>query len=388
MKFFKKLWKLLCEPYVFVARCLPLQDKIVFCNYHGNGFADDPKYIALELMKRKTRAKLVWMLQDMSTPLPEGITKVKYASARAKWHLYTAKVWIYNFKDAYKVKRKRRGQFYIQTWHGSFCTKHLEQDCEQFLNRGYLRATKADSAKTDLMYSNNDFTINLFKTKFWYSGPVIKSDSPQLSVVVNTPADLKDKVYKTLGLNPEDKIVLYAPTFRESGKLSTFFWEYEKILPVLEERFGGRFVFLLRLHPHMADKWEGLKYSDRVVPASTYPDMDELIAVSDVMISDFSGVIFDMGIKRGPVFLYAEDCRDYVEHERQQYMTVDELPFTMATDLDGLAANIRAFDPARYNAALDAFWARIGLVEHGHGPERITDIVERQLDGQSPLEGD
>ena len=376
---FRTTYNLLTKPYLYVARCLPLQNKVVFCNYFGNGMADDPKYIALELLKRKSPIKLVWMLRDMSTPLPEGITPVKYASIKAMWHLYTAKVWVYNFKNAFKVEHKRKGQYYIQCWHGSYATKTFEQDAEPLLPESYVKASKADSKMIDLMYSNNDFKVNLFKTKCWYNGPVIKSDSPQLSILINTPRELKEKVYDTFGLKPDDKIVLYSPTFRQSSDVKIYFWEYEKIIPALEERFGGHFVFLLRLHPNMAHLWNGLNYSSRVIQASTYPDIDELMAVSEVMISDFSGVIFDMGIKRSPVFLYAEDCKEYIEKERSQYNTLDELPFSMSTNVEDLVAKIRSFDAEKYKRGLDDFYESIGLEENGNGAVNIANIIEAQI---------
>lgn len=384
-KFWEKLGRLLSEPYILLAKCLPLQDKVVFCNYFGRGMADDPKFIALELLRRKAPVKLVWMLSDMSEPLPEGITPVRYASVQAKWHLYTAKVWVYNYKNAYKVSHKRPGQYYIQCWHGSFSPKSVEKDTEATLDPIYVRDSKRDSAMIDLMYSNNDFTVEKFKTAFWYNGPVIKCDSPQLAVLVNTPPDLRSRICAMFGINPADKIVIYAPTFRNAGDVKLFFWDYEKLLPVLEERFGGHFVFLLRLHPNMAHLWNGLDYSSRVIPASNYPDMDELMAASDVMISDFSGVMYDMGIAGKPVFLYAEDCDEYIENERHQYMTLDELPFTMARSFDELVDHIRTFDADRYKSSMDAFLARIGLTETGHGPERLADIIQRRIAGEEPV---
>lgn len=374
-----KLYSWGIQLYLFLGRHLPLQNKVVFCNAFGSGMGDDPKYIALELLKRNNKAKLIWMLNDMSIPLVDGITPVLYGSVKAKWHLYTAKIWVYNYKNSFKVDKKRKGQYYIQCWHGSFATKKVEKDTEATLTEEYLRMTKADSKMIDLMYSNNDFKVNLFRTKFWYRGLVIKSDSPQLSVLVNPPKGLKEKVCSFFHLQQTDKIALYAPTFRKDFNVEIYKWNYRKALDALEKRFGGDFVLLLRLHPNVAHLCPNLDYSEKVISATTYPDMDELMAASDIMISDFSGVIFDMGICKKPVFLFAKDYIQYIHNDREQYIQASELPFTMAVEEEQLVNNINEFCQCNYEEKLNDFYNRIGMVEHGHGAENIANIIEQKL---------
>lgn len=362
---------------LFIAKHLPLEDKIVFCQHEGKGMMDDPKYIALELLRRKSKVKMVWLLNNMNTPLVEGIKAVKYGSVDALCELYTAKIWVYNYKGMFLPPTKRKGQYYIQCWHGSFTPKMLEQDTEETLPKDYIERSKADSKLIDLMYSNNDFKVNLFKTRFWYKGQVIKSDSPQLSVVVNPPQGLREKVCKYFSLNSDVKIVLYAPTLRSD--ISLYAFDYNKIMKALGEKFGGSFVMLLRIHPSVAEQSKQLNYSQRVIMATDYPDMDELLAVSDVLLSDYSGVAYDFATRRMPVFLFSKNHAEYIINERKQYFTQEELPFPMSTTEDELIKLIREFDNNKYIHDLETFYNKIGWVENGHGAENIADIIEMKL---------
>lgn len=362
---------------LFIAQRLPLQNKIVFCQHEGNGLADDPKYIALELLKRGTKAKLIWMVRNMDTELVNGITPVRYASTDALCELYTAKIWVYNYKGLFMPPSKRKGQYYIQCWHGSFTPKMLEQDTEDTLPEEYVERSKADSKLIDLMYSNNDFKINLFKTRFWYNGEVIKSDSPQLSVIVNPPTGLKEKVYNYFNLDSNVKIVIYAPTLRND--ISLYVFDYNLIIQALENRFGGRFVMLLRIHPSVAGQSILLNYSEMVIPATSYPDMDELLAVSDVLLSDYSGVAYDFATKRMPVFLISKNHEEYIRTERCQYFSQEELPFQMATTEIELIKQIADFNMENYTRKLNDFYDKIGWVETGHGAENIANIIEQKL---------
>ncbi len=362
--------------FLLIARHLPLQNKIVFCNHGGDGLGDDPKYILLELLKRKSPAKLIWMLNDLSTPLPEGVKGVKYASVIAQYHLHTAKIWLYNYRTDFKVD-KRNGQYYIQCWHGSFANKMVEKDTENTLPEEYVVAAKRDGLMTDLMYSNNEFKINLFKNRFWYNGEVIRSDSPQLSVVINPPVGLREKVFIYFNLPADVKLVIYAPTL--NSDISIYQFNYERVLQSLETRFGGKFLMLLRLHPAVVGLASKLTYSKNVIPASSYPDMDELIAVADVMISDFSGVMYDMGFVRKPVFMFAKHYDDFIKNQRHQYFPPNKLPFEISRTEDELVQNILNFNQVEYENRLGTFYNMIGMSDSGQGARTIATIVQSKL---------
>lgn len=363
-----------------IAPLLPLQRKVVFDNFGGRGMGDDPKYIALYLKKHYPKARLIWLAANPQEDFPEGIEPVRIYSRKARYHLYTAKVWVDNFKSLPKPE-KRTGQFYIQTWHGGILgLKQAEAQVEEQLAPAYVAAAKRDAQMTDLMYSDNDFVRNIFQTSFWYNGPVLKKNLPRLAPILHPAEGLRAEIQKKLHIPPEKKMLLYAPTFRKNNEASLYFWNYEKVLEAMARRFGQSYVLLLRLHPNVAKLAEGFRYSDHVIPASGYPDMQELITAADALITDYSSTAFDCAITRKPVFLYGPDLTDYLARERSLAVDLKELPFKINATIEELCADIANFSPMAYNRNVDAFFNKIGLEENGEGDRQIAEIIAKQLD--------
>lgn len=371
-QFLDWLYELVC-PY------LPLQRKIVFDNFGGRGMGDDPKYIALYIKEHYPDVKLIWLLADMNTPMPDGITPVFIYSRKARYHLYTAKIWVDNIKSFRKTP-KRKGQFYLQTWHDCISgLKQSEARIEQLLNADYVRAAKFDASITDLMYSDNDMTKSLFENYHWYQGKVIKCDKPRASVLLNPPIGLREKVFYELGINQDKKIVLYAPTFRATNDTFFFVWDYDKVLSMLNSKFGGDFVMLLRLHPNFAKMSSKLRYSEKVIPASDYPDMQELLTISDVLISDYSGCMLEYAITRRPIFAYGVDLEKYMNDERGLIFDLDELPFNISTSQKDLCLSIQEYDEKNYCTKLKSFYEKIGFEDTGNGCQQISELLLEHL---------
>lgn len=230
---------------------LPVRrNKVIFDNFGGRGYGDDPKYIAEELRKKHPELKLIWVTSDMSLKFPDGIKKVKYGTLRATYHWATASIWVDNIKSSIKVKKKPE-QYYIQTWHSTLGLKKNEKDAKT-LTEKYKKQAMEDAEVTDLMYSDNDFRLDKYKNRYWYHGEVIKCDVPRMSIMIRPTEDIREKVYHAFGVELRKKIVLYAPTFRKKAELNTYIFDYGRCMDMLEDRFGGEFIMLLRLHPNEA----------------------------------------------------------------------------------------------------------------------------------------
>lgn len=358
---------------------LPLQNKVVLENFNGRGMGDDPKYIALALLeKRLEKIKLIWLCNDTKASYPKGITPVKYKSLRSLYELSTAKVWVYNTKGGFKIP-KRKGQYYIQTWHASMGLKKIEKDGN--LSPVYQRYLEKDAAMTDLMYGNNDFYVKLYKERFWYNGPVLKTSVPRMSPLLNEKKRLclNDKVRAFYGLRKDEKIVLYAPTFRNTNDLSIYQFDYDKLIKAADQRFGGKHVLLLRLHPKIAEKKGLLLNGKAVIQASDYPDMQELLAATDLLISDYSSSVFDFAATEKPVLLYTPDLDEYLNNDRGLYFQPSEWPFPIAKSVAELCGLIASFDIQEYKRRFFEFYEKIGYSDDGNGDVAIADIVLENL---------
>ena len=281
----------------------------------------------LHLMK-KDQFDFVWALNDLSKT-PKGMRAVKYGSLRYIYELATAKVWVNNARMPVWVK-KRKGQFYIQTWHGDACIKAVEKDAQEKLSENYIRAAKNDSQMADLFISGSKWRTRNYREAFWYDGEILESGYPRSDIFFNNRRSTIEKVRNSFGIKEGVRVALYAPTFRNSKSTEAYNLDYLAFLSTLEQRFGGHWILLIRLHPNIAEKARHLSYSDRVLNATTYPEINELILASEVLISDYSGCLFNafqIGLK---VFLYASDYEEYIGHDRSLYFDIKSLPAPFA----------------------------------------------------------
>lgn len=354
-----------------LGRMLPVRkNKIVISHFYGRGYGDNPRGIAEALLQQDRPLDIVWLCGSPDEPLPDGIRRGSYGFFSRIFHLSTAKVWIDDCRKGARCKKKN--QIYLQTWHG-FALKRVEGDAISVLPEGYESYARRDAAQTDLMVAGSRFMEDCYRRAFWYTGPVACFGSPRNDILFSPPAGLREKVYGTLRVPPEKKLVLYAPTFRANGSLEPYKLDAEKVINACQDRFGGEFAMLLRLHPNVADQAKHLSLgSGNVYPATAYPDIQELLAAADVVITDYSSLMFDFALTRRPVFQYAADIADY-RKDRDFNFPLEELPFPLAQNDEELERAVLDFDDGAYQKALERFFEKMGIREDGTASKRCAD---------------
>lgn len=357
--------------------------KIVVDNFGGRGYGDNPKYIVDELLKDSNNdVDIVWLVNNMEEIVPKGVRKVKYNSIHSIYEYATARIWIDNIKNSVKP-RKKSGQYYLQTWHGGIGLKAVEKQIEAELSPRYVRAAKLDAAQTDLMLSDSDWTTEIFSNWFWYDGRIAKVGFPRNDVLVKRPQYLIRKVYDHFSLRENQKIVLYAPTFRDDGDVHPYMFDYIKIINSLERRFDNEYIFLLRLHPNIeldSKSYIAQSIDDvKVFSANSYSDVQELLLAADVIITDFSSLMFDAMIADKKVFLFAKDFDQYIATQRRLLFNIEQLPFPVSKNISTLHQQIESFDSKQYFTDLNSFQNELGLQEFGDAAAKVKDIIVTEI---------
>ena len=169
---------------------------------------------------------------------------------KAIYHLATAKLWIDNSRKREWII-KRKGQYYVQTWHGNVCIKTIEKDAEDYLDKPYIRCAKHDSQMADLMISGSKFRTKNYRSAFYYKGEILEYGLPVSECFYKDFSIVKDKVRKFFKIDEEVKIALYVPTFREKDCLDSYDMDYERVLKALCQRWAGSWKLVIRLHPNI-----------------------------------------------------------------------------------------------------------------------------------------
>ncbi len=346
--------------------------KIVFSNFNGGGYGDNPKFIAEEFLRRKLDFRLFWVAAH-EYAFPKGIRPVKPNTAAFVYHMATAGFWIDNTRKLYDLK-KRPSQYYIQTWHGGPGLKKVEMDCESALSAEYIAWAKKDSGYIDLFLSCCQWCSDLYHRSFWYQGELLEKGIPKNDMYFEDPAPYREKVYSCFRLPADIHLVMYAPTYRDNRKTDMYNLDYSLLLTTLGKRFGGQWAVLVRLHPNVNSQDYPIAYTDRILNASPYENMQELLVAADVIISDYSGCAFDFLTLDKPGFLYAEDYEE-IRSTKDYYFSLEELPFTLAFSNGELMEHILHFDEEAYKTKCQAYRNRIQYYDTGHASQAVVDVI-------------
>ena len=155
--------------------------------------------------------------------------------------------------------------------------------------------------------------------------------------------------------------------------------DYQRVLYTLSEKDGGDWYVVVRLHPNLADKAGIISYSERVLNGTAYPIMNELIMASDLLITDYSSVMFDAMEGGKKVVIYAEDIDQYVD-DRGFYFDIRNLPFPLAENNDELIECLQVFDSETYKQDVRDFREEVGLFSDGTASMRTVNYILKRIE--------
>lgn len=346
----------------------------IFVTTFDHSYTCNPKYIVEEILHRKLPVEIVWAYSEKTNMdnFPPEIRLVKTGTIQMVYAQVTAKVWIDNaINCVWYFLPKNIQQIYINTWHGSLGIKKLGGN-EKWMNRA-----RQCGELTDYCVTNSQFEENVFRDTFWTETEFWKCGHARNDILFrkNDFNEIRKKVCTLLGIPQDKKILLYAPTFRDSGETNCFNIDFQLLKRTLEEKFLGEWVILLRMHHKNKEVSKSYSYNEWLVDASTYFDMQELLAVVDAGITDYSSWAYDYMLTKRPLFLYVPDL-DMYDQARGFYYPIETTPFPIAQTNDELEYVIKKFDNVPYQEKIDAFLVDKGCYDVGIAAKNIVDKIE------------
>lgn len=387
--FLKNLKKALeINYYKFLCKIIKVEkNKIVFCVQQGeNGINCNPKYIAREIIKQKLPYKIVWLAKEKYLTKDKEFDCVKlvdYDDFNQKIkELASANVWIDN---VYKVQEYRKGlikkknQLYINTWHGSLGIKKMYYDMENMTySAEFMKHFHKNMDDCDFLLTNSEWEENVFKSAFKFKGKFKRTGHPRNDIFFEDEKTYKEKIFKKYNIDLNKKIALYIPSFRMSGKSDVYDIDFGKLKQSLKEKFDSDWEILTRFHPVTLVNSKNIEKKSSQIDVSYYPDTQELLTVSDVIISDYSSCMFDFVLTKKPCFIFARDVEEY-KHNRGFYYSLDDTPFSVSKNDDELRMNILSFDDEKYQQKCNEFLKEKDALEDGNASKRTVEIIKEFL---------
>lgn len=382
LNFAKKVYHCIDRYYTeFVIRYGRIQkNKIVFDNFWGRGYGENPKYITEEIHRENLKCDLVWLYANEQTEFPQYVRKIPYGSNKAKRELATAKVVVNNVRNSMRVQKKK-GQIYIQTWHGGLGFKKVEAAIQEQLPLSYVQAAKRDGAECDAILSSCALQTAEYRQCFWLNEKteILEFGLPRCDILFAEQSKIKGKVYAKYGLSKKTKIILYAPTFRDDRTIDGYALDYSGVLKAFEEKMEAPCVLIVRLHPNVQYMQDQICYNEKILNGSIYADIQELYIAADALITDYSSAAFDCALLGKPVFLCALD------HEKYKAMRgitplFYQVPFPRCYTNEALCEEISRYNPERYIEAVERFKNSVWKpYDDGEASKKVVNWLRQKM---------
>ncbi len=372
--------------FIFKWFCKVDPNKVFFMTQESL-FTCNPKYISEELYKQRPKTTIVWRIPGKG----DGAVPFYYETARLNSYeyfreLYSSKVIVANsFLFLGMPFFLKKNQVLIQTWHGSLGLKKHNKEVITDSHRRVF-ALNYTGKRTDYCIINSTLEQGSLKETYWPNTEMKFYGHARNDIMF--PAfrekreELRRVIYKQYGIPDDAYIIMYAPTFRNSKSFEYYKIDYERVIDAVKQRFGGEWRLILRYHPSMRTLAEGLNKTlpKNVIDMTEYPDMQELVAITDIAITDYSSWIYDFVLSRKPGFLFATDIKEYTETDRGFYYPIETTPFAIAENNDQLVSAILAYNDEEYVEKVEAFLKDKGCIEDGHASERTAKLICDILD--------
>jgi len=310
---------------------------------------------------------------------------------RSGWHLATARLFVVD--DYYfpmYVIRPRPGTRFVQVWHA----------CGAFKKFGYSVLDKgfgADEAyvKSIPIHANYDlclvsaarfapFYAEAFRTPVERFTSALGIPRTDLFFDTQRSARAAEAVRRRYAIPAGRRVILYAPTFR-GARITVARDPTDLDLAEVQAALGEDHVVLLRSHPFVRSRVAtDPALRSFVIDVSDHPDMNELMLVSDMLVTDYSSAMYEFALLGRPIVFFAPDHAAY-EAERGFYLEyARDLPGPVFTSSADLAAHLRRadFDVERVRRfATDSFDVADGGATRRFVDELVAPAIRRTLPG-------
>ena len=356
-------------------RVQPTDPRGVFYSAFGGHFADNPRAIFEELSRRGEHRHTWRAAPQRRDDFPADLATVtpgERAHARA---VASARHIVVN---TWMPQPKPPGSTWVQTWHGT-PLKRIAFDKLSGLHPDTPKRFTTDVAKWDFLVSPNRFSTPLFRQAFRYEGPILETGYPR-NDILNAPdrEAVRERLRRALNIPDGARAILYAPTWRDSMRRA----DGRLVFPLpfdlarMEAQLGDGHVLLIRLHRGIADELGELPAFARNL--SAHPDIRELYLAADILVTDYSSVMFDFAVTGKPMVFFTHDLASYRDDLRGFYFDLEaEAPGPLASTEEELVASIAEVDRDRavFADRYAAFRGQFCTYDDGFAAQRVVDAV-------------
>ena len=328
----------------FMAR--GLREEVLFESYQSRAYADNARAVYEELARRDTGLTCRWVVKDGQTVLPDGLEPVRRNSSEHYEALARSRyVVVPNYRPLHGWLRTPRDQVVVQTWHGAPFKKigFDNERSERASSRDFLDALLRESARWNYLLSPNPASTPILRGAFGYEGKMLETGYPRCDIFFRPDREVvAARVRERLGLPEGKTVVLYAPTMRDDHRYgrNQFTLDLRLDLEKARAELGDDHVLLVRRHAKVVDTVTTAD-GEFARDVSLWPDVNELLLATDVLVTDYSSLMFDFANTGRPMLFFTYDLEDYRDRLRGFYFDVERVPGPVLMTSDEVISGIR-----------------------------------------------
>lgn len=366
-------------------RMLALKDKdrvpaeaVFFESFYGKQVSCNPLALDREIAARFPDLPRYWSVASERVEVPSGAIPVLVGSpdwfaARRQAQLLVVNDWL-----RYRFKRAKH-QTVLQTWHGTML-KHLALGRPGVGLRTRL-AIRRESRRWSLMLSQNAHSTGQFRSSYAFHGDILETGYPRDDRLATAVAGGEriaiavDAAKRALRVPVEKRVLAYVPTWRDGGQTVNTLDVH-----ALAAELGEEWVIVARGHTRSAGSYTapllglGATARQAVVDASTHPDVNDVILAADVLVTDYSSVMFDAAVARVPMVFFVPDLASYRDRERGFTFDFEQTaPGPLLTTRAAVVESVQAGVPK--GEAYSAWCERYVPHDDGHAASRVVDAL-------------
>lgn len=376
--------------YRILTKILPLQKKtIVFGSNLGRNYSGNPKAIYENMVEQGLDQiyHIVWFFENENIKIPGNAKIAKYGRFKYLYYMAVAKVWVFDCRQP-KFLIKRKGVTYIQTWHGTPLKKLALDMKEVTMAEGKdtdeYKKDFYDNAQTwDYLLSQNSYSTAIFRRAFAFYKTMVEVGYPRNDILFTSNNEKSITKLKTeLGLPLDKKVILYAPTWRDDEFYCQGSYKFNPSLAfhMFMEKLKDEYVCIVKYHYLIQDSINWGDYKGFIYDYDKSYDIANLYLVSDMLITDYSSVMFDYSLLQRPMFFYAYDLEKYKDTLRGFYFDfVSDVPGPISLKTEDLIDDILHYDANSYRAKYARFLEKYNHLDDGHASEKVVEIIKSHI---------
>lgn len=358
---------------------------ILFESNVGRNYSGNPRFIYEEMVARGLDLvyQCYFILEDVKPELPGNAKKVKRKSLLYFKLFSKAGFWVSDSRMPTYL-RKRKSTTYIQTWHGT-PLKKLALDMLSLTMEGengiedYKRKFEQNTSTWDYLLSQNSYSTQIFRRAFAFNKEVLEIGYPRNDILFqkNSPEAI-ERVKQGLNLPLNKKVILYAPTWRDNEHFGhqTYRFSSQIDFSYLKDQLSSEYIILVKAHYLVGEQIDISKYQGFVFKFDASFDIAELYLLADLLITDYSSVMFDYSILKRPMFFYTYDLEEYKDTLRGFYFDfLAEAPGPISLTTKQLVRDIKEYDWRQYQSKYDAFTIKYNHADQGIASKTVVDLI-------------